>query len=208
MIKKLKKELQHLLAERYPGEANDLLQAIDREYYQMAAEKQWPTGSKNPLDKRLPVAAYLLAVIKILDAQKEKYEDIRKLILALTVRLTQPKTRLQHFIKTLAPKIITSLPVRFFLKILNQGLEKSIHSEGFSVKILTAKEETLGFGYGLDVLECGICKLYARQQYEKYTPLLCEVDYITSSMAGLQLVRQGTLANGAKKCDFRFIKTS
>ena len=36
--------------------------------------------------------------------------------------------------------------------------------------------------------------------------ILCEVDEITSALAGLKLVRTGTIANGAKKCDFRFIK--
>ena len=57
---------------------------------------------------------------------------------------------------------------------------------------------------GCDILECGICKLFARHGFSKYASLLCEVDYITSTRAGLQLVRTGTIANGAERCDFRF----
>ena len=57
-----------------------------------------------------------------------------------------------------------------------------------------------------DILECGICKIFARHGFSKYAFLLCEVDYITSALAGLQLVRMGTIANGAEKCDFRFIR--
>lgn len=41
---------------------------------------------------------------------------------------------------------------------------------------------------------------------EKFTPILCEVDFMTSNMAGLQLIRSGTIATGAKICDFRFKK--
>jgi hypothetical protein len=32
------------------------------------------------------------------------------------------------------------------------------------------------------------------------------VDEITSSLAGLKLIRTGTIALGAKKCDFRYQK--
>ncbi len=34
--------------------------------------------------------------------------------------------------------------------------------------------------------------------------ILCEVDKLTSSLAGLEMVRSGTIANGAAKCDFRW----
>jgi hypothetical protein len=42
--------------------------------------------------------------------------------------------------------------------------------------------------------------------YEKYASILCEVDELTSNMAGLQLIRTGTIALGAKKCNFRYKK--
>lgn len=57
-----------------------------------------------------------------------------------------------------------------------------------------------------DILECGICKLFKKHNYEKYSSILCEVDEITSRLAGLKLIRTGTIALGAKKCDFRFKK--
>ena len=45
-----------------------------------------------------------------------------------------------------------------------------------------------------------------KHNYQKYASILCEVDEITSSLAGLKLIRTGTITNGAKKCDFRFQK--
>lgn len=80
------------------------------------------------------------------------------------------------------------------------------HPDGFRVNMLTDKAETLGFGYGFDIMECGICKLFKKHNYQKYTPILCEVDHITSNLAGLTLIRTGTIANGATTCDFRFKK--
>ncbi|MFI5156145.1 MAG: L-2-amino-thiazoline-4-carboxylic acid hydrolase [Chitinophagales bacterium] len=41
---------------------------------------------------------------------------------------------------------------------------------------------------------------------KKYASILCEVDKVTSGLAGLDLIRTGTIALGAKKCDFRFKK--
>lgn len=36
--------------------------------------------------------------------------------------------------------------------------------------------------------------------------LLCEVDHLTSELAGLELRRSGTLAAGAPRCDFRYYR--
>jgi hypothetical protein len=92
------------------------------------------------------------------------------------------------------------------LKKLNKKLRRKAHPNGFVTNIITDKKETYGFGYGIDIIECGICKLFEKHHYQKFSPILCEVDYITSGLAGLKLIRSGTIANGAKKCDFRFIR--
>ena len=52
---------------------------------------------------------------------------------------------------------------------------------------------------------------YFRQTLAAHYPddadaLLDEVDFVTTNLAGLQLVRTGTIATGAAKCDFRFQK--
>jgi hypothetical protein len=39
---------------------------------------------------------------------------------------------------------------------------------GFIATIITDKKETLGLGYGVDILECGICKLFNKHNYQKY----------------------------------------
>lgn len=93
---------------------------------------------------------------------------------------------------------------KLMIKKFGKMVEKNSSTEGFIAKIITDKEETYGLGYGIDILECGICKLFAKHNYAKYATILCEVDEITSGLAGLQLIRTGTIANGAKICDFRY----
>jgi hypothetical protein len=83
-------------------------------------------------------------------------------------------------------------------------VKNKAHPDGFAVDIITDPKETFGLGYGFDIIECGICKLFTKHRAGNYTKILCEVDHLTSSLAGLDLIRTGTIANGATKCDFRF----
>lgn len=95
---------------------------------------------------------------------------------------------------------------RLILKAMDKKISTKGHDDGFLAKLVTSKQETYGFGYGLDIIECGICKLFAKYDAQTYASILCEIDKITSELAGLELVRTGTIANGAAKCDFRFKK--
>jgi hypothetical protein len=90
------------------------------------------------------------------------------------------------------------------IKSLHERVKTNANADGFIARIITDQQETYGLGYGIDILECGICKLFKKHHYQKYASILCEVDEITSSLAGLKLIRTGTIANGAIKCDFRF----
>ena len=62
------------------------------------------------------------------------------------------------------------------------------------------------FDYGLDITECGICKLYAAYGANKLSRYMCLSDYVVSKAFNRGLVRYKTIAEGADKCDFRFKK--
>jgi hypothetical protein len=62
------------------------------------------------------------------------------------------------------------------------------------------------FDYGLDITECGICKLYRAQGAEKLARYMCLSDFVVSKAFNRGLVRYRTLAEGAEKCDFRYKK--
>jgi hypothetical protein len=102
------------------------------------------------------------------------------------------------------PGLINTWPAQILLKSFQKRVSVNTNAGGFIANIITDKNETFGLGYGVDIIECGICKLFKKHNYSKYASILCEVDEITSRLAGLQLFRSGTIANGAMKCDFRF----
>ncbi|MBK8568109.1 MAG: hypothetical protein IPN76_33570 [Saprospiraceae bacterium] len=46
--------------------------------------------------------------------------------------------------------------------------------------MITDPALTFGLGYGMDVVECGICKLFQKHGAGRYAAVLCEVDKLTS----------------------------
>ncbi len=188
----------------FPGIADAIIDKVDAHYKIISVDTAFAASSNNPIDKRLDFCAYFLALIKTLDEQGEKFETTRKICHEIVIEYVRPKNKLQHWVKKLPVKLINTRLAMPFLKAFNKRVSKNSNPDGFIANIITDKKETFGLGYGVDILECGICKLFNKHNYQKYSSILCEVDNITSDLAGLKLVRNGTIALGAKKCDFRW----
>ena len=62
------------------------------------------------------------------------------------------------------------------------------------------------FDYGIDYIECAICKFFREQGALEVVPYVCAIDEIASDMLGWGLHRTMTISTGYKKCDFRFKK--
>ena len=124
--------------------------------------------------------------------------------LQITTEYIQPKNKIQEFFKRFLPKLTNTWLGQSLIKAFHERTSVNTNADGFIANIITDKQKTFGLSYGIDIIECGICKLFKKHNYSKYASILCEVDEITSRLAGLQLIRTGTIANGAKKCDFRF----
>lgn len=201
-----KKYFVQVVEQLYPNQSSLLLNNINDRYKLIAVDTNFSKTSGNPIDKRLDFCAYFLALIKVLDERGENFETIRKVCLSVITEYVRPKNNFQQLLKKLPPILINVWPASLLLKVFNKKVSHNDNPNGFIANIITDKAETYGFGYGVDILECGICKLFKKHHYEKYSSILCEVDEITSGLAGLKLIRTGTIANGAKKCDFRFMR--
>lgn len=199
-----KKYFDEALQLNYPGNASRYIRETESLFNWIRKDLHFASYSKNPMDRRLFISGYFLAVIQLLDREGKSMDEIRKLVISIASEYVRPKNKWQAFLKRLPAKLIKTGLAALLFKIMDQMVSRRSHPDGFRVRVITGKEETLGLGYGVDILECGICKLFARHSFSKYASLLCEVDYITSTMAGLSLVRTGTIANGAERCDFRF----
>lgn len=199
-----KKYFYQCIQQAYPNQASVWLAAIDTRFLEIQPDVAFARYSKNPIDRRLTIAAYFLATISVLNKAGLPYQEIRKLILLIATELVRPKNSFQRSLKKLPVRLINSWVGRAILSQLAKRVKERAHADGFAAKIITNKQETYGLGYGVDILECGICKLYQKHKLSDFASLLCEVDHITSSLAGLTLKRKGTIALGATKCDFRF----
>ena len=192
------------IEKNFPGRSNKMISIVDGHYEIISTDTAFAASSNNPIDKRLDFCAYFLALIKTLDEQGETFETTKKVCLEIVIEYVRPKNRLHLFIKRLPAKLINTWLATVILKKFAKRVSKNSNPDGFIANIITDKKETFGLGYGVDILECGICKLFKKHNYQKYSSILCEVDAITSDLAGLKLIRDGTIALGAKKCDFRW----
>lgn len=201
-----KKYFRLVLKKYFPEKWATLQMAIDSDFVSMEPHIRFAKHSKNPVDRRLVFAGYFLSTIKILEKEYVEFEKIKQIVIEIALEYVKPKSKLHLFFKKLPALLIGSKLGDIFIGIFKKKVQKRAHPDGFVVNILANKAEILGYDYGFDIIECGICKLYNKLGYEKYASILCEVDHITSNLAGLTLIRTGTIANGAKKCDFRFQK--
>ena len=201
---KYKIHFLRILKKEYPVSYKTLLHDTDRTYALISGDTKFAAFSNNPLDKRLDFSAYFLSLILVLEKQKEPYERIKAVSLAIAEEYVRPKNTFQRWLKKLPVKLIGTPLARPLLKTLHARISTKDYPDGFVANIITDKKETYGLGYGVDILECGICKLFKRHHAGKYASILCEVDKITTSLAGLVMIRNGTIAGGAAKCDFRY----
>ena len=192
--------------DNYSNRSDFLLTELSRNFRSISNDTTFALISPNPIDRRLDFSAYFLALIKTLDEQGESFDAIRQICLDVVLEYVRPKTEIQLFLKRLPAKLANTWLATVFLTAFNKKISRKAHPDGFRAELITDKRETFGLGYGIDIMECGICKLFKKHKYEKYASILCEVDEITAQLAGLKLVRTGTIALGAQKCDFRFRK--
>lgn len=192
------------IEKHFPGHSNAIISTVDGHYKIISADTAFAARSNNPIDKRLDFCAYFLALIKTLDEQGEAFETTKKVCLEIVTGYVRPKNKFQKLLKRLPAKLINTWLASAILKEFSKKVSKNSNADGFIATIITDKEKTFGLGYGVDILECGICKLFKKHNYQKYSSILCEVDAITADLAGLRLIRNGTIALGAAKCDFRW----
>jgi hypothetical protein len=203
-----RKYFRKVITEKYPDVSDRIIGDVENHYKIISIDTRFAATSGNPIDKRLDFCAYFLALIKTLDARNESYETIRKICLEIVIEYVRPKNKLHKLLKKLPVKLLNTWLAASLVKAFHEKVSKNSHPDGFIANIITDKDQTYGLGYGIDILECGICKLFSKHHFQKYSSILCEVDEVTSGLAGLKLIRNGTIALGAKKCDFRFKRVS
>ena len=60
------------------------------------------------------------------------------------------------------------------------------------------------FDWGTNITSCAICSAYSQHDAMDLVPYMCASDDVVSDRDGQGLRRKGTIATGARRCDFRY----
>jgi hypothetical protein len=203
-MKAYKRYFTEAITKSFSNEGQSINTEVDAVFDSLRGDVEVAKRSANPMDRRLEISAYFLAFIIVLDKRGISSEQIRSLCIEIAHAYVKPENRSQSMLKKIPPKLIGTWIAKALLPVFAKRVGSLAHPDGFKVQIITDPKETFGLGYGFDILECGICKQFTKHGYKHYSNILCEVDHVTSGLAGLELIRSGTIANGSSKCDFRF----
>ena len=83
----------------------------------------------------------------------------------------------------------------------SEDSHKRKYENDWVVDILPGNDE---YDRGYDYHECGICKLCQDEGCPELAAYLCRMDYVLADIMHMELVRTGTIAEGASYCDFRY----
>ena len=167
--------------------------AIYNEYLEVIKRAK-PLGANNPLLSSYLLAAFFIAMNR---CGKHNVEENYQLL-----EQGIKRSRLVPLMLGNAKQYLSDKKMKQRFAWSKKTHEREYEND-WVVDILTkTKDYDLGYNY----YECGVCKLCKDEHCFEYAKYLCKLDFLLSSMVGLQLTRTMTLANHDPYCDFRFKK--
>jgi hypothetical protein len=185
---------------RYGAQAADALSTVARrEYEALIPQLPYIGGRRNPDTRLIIAAAMFLALYRALKRHGEPVEEIGEFV----------HQAVETFFG-MVPRFPLRLYGRlnFTLRTLRRAQRMALESQkreypgAWVYSVIEGDGGT--FDWGIDQLECGICKFYAAQDADEFTRYVCALDFVASDYFGWGLVRTTTLAEGGRRCDFRF----
>ena len=180
-----------------------IIQETRQEFERLIPKIPYIGGKVNNLTQDLIDCTMLLALYQVLKREGFRIEEIGKMVIEMEQRRVHSYPR---FILKLLGKVIHSPLGKNRLKKAADKSQEGRYPGGWvSVYIEGDGEE---FDFGIDYLECGLCKFYHQQGADEFTPYLCQFDYVQQSAMRAGFFRSMTLAEGAERCDFRWKRGS
>ncbi len=197
---KFKKYMLVVLNKRFSAaELEAILSDSEKRYNEIIPQIPYVGGYKNSGTTNLVGSAIVLAYIRTFEEKGLKEREIGEIIYEFFEVLFKEKSKfLKAVLRFLLPKkFIRNLLIKRFNKNKKyEHYEASWHS-----RIVEPEDDD--FVFGLDVLQCGICKFYRDQKAEKYIKYLCLGDYPMINSMGFYLHRTKTLTTSGEVCNYR-----
>jgi hypothetical protein len=158
-------------------------------------------GNQNPLTDNLVFSANALALYQAMKRHGKRVEEIGELL----YRTVEVWTKRY-------PRFILRLMGWFYLTRLSQrqAKRKALVSQERrhtgDWEFVHVEGDGKPFEWGRDYVQSGIVIFLHSQGADELAPYICLIDYALFGALGLQLQRAMTLAEGCKKCDFRYRK--
>lgn len=188
-----------LLADRYGAAAAPAILAEARdEFTRLIPAIPYIGGRENPLTDTLEQMTSLLALYRVLTRRGRPVAEIGALVQAMAQHHIEHTPAL---LRRLAGKLYMSRLWRRRTERKAQVSQSGRYPGNFVFEVVPGEGET---AWGINYLECGVVKFFHAQGADEFTPYMCFIDFLMFPAMGIQLERQGTLANGCTHCDFRF----
>jgi hypothetical protein len=156
-------------------------------------------GKTNPLTDTLVQMTSLLALYRVLEARDVPVSEIGALVHKMA---TFSINRFPALMK----KILGHLYMSRFWRTRTQKLalesQRKEFAGNFVYEVVQGNSDS--YEWGINYVECAVVKFFHEQDADEFTPYMCFIDFLMFSAMGLDLERQGTIANGCTHCDFRF----
>ena len=194
------RRIRHVGVSRYGADLADTVTAeARREFEALLPHIPYIGGRHNPHTHLIIAAAMFLALYKSSKQHGMDVQEIGKLLHA----------SVEAFYVSL-PRFLLRLYGRrnFTSRAVGQAQRLALESQQRAYPgawVYTVVEgDGADFDWGIDQLECGICKFFAAHDAEELVPYVCDLDFLASDYFGWGLMRTTTLAEGGQRCDFRF----
>ncbi|MCK4815391.1 L-2-amino-thiazoline-4-carboxylic acid hydrolase, partial [bacterium] len=159
-------------------------------------------GGKNRLTKDLIGAVWFLALYTVLKKLDKTVEEVGKIIYESTEAYLSSLSRLSKLGLRFSWRMTFTRVGKKLIKSQAALSQKRQYPEDWVWSFIEGDGKE--FDFGMDFIECAVCKFFHSQGADEFTRFVCLTDFPMSKFTGSGLVRTMTLAEGAEKCDFRY----
>ena len=199
------KDVRKLLAGMFDDDKIDkILKQMNKEFEKLIPKIPYFGGAENEFTETLIQDISHLAIFWILEKEGFSYREIGEFF----YKFIDGEIRLEK--ENMEKNGEDPAQYLFEIENINQTKSFAEYSQKRAYPYDWVSDYVEGdgvsFEYGVNISECGICKVFMELGAEKYMPLQCMIMMRQASIFGFGLFRTQTLTMGAPTCDYRFVK--
>ena len=128
---KYRKFFKQVMNTEFPDPFHSIFLETDNQYLYISKDSNFSKNSINPMDKRLDLISYFLALILTLEKNEIEFERIRKVCIEIATEYVRPKNAFQKWLKKLPVRFIGTKMGSPLLKVMDKKISKQGHEDGF-----------------------------------------------------------------------------